>query len=315
VFVKTIHVTYPLSLKKDCIPETVAAIGFFDGIHKGHQAVIKKAVKEAGKKKMECAVITFHPHPSVVFSKDVAHVEYITPMPEKETILKELNIDRLYVITFNEQLAAMEPQAFIDHFIIGLNIKHVVAGFDFTYGQKDKANMNTIEEHSRGLFTYTTIDKVEINNQKVSSTAIRNYLKEGRMEEVNDLLTRPFVISGEVVRGASRGHELGYPTANIAVSADTLLPRKGIYAVKVHHGGKIYNGMASLGTNPTFTPDSHRLSLEVNILDFKGIIYGEHLTIEWHRYIREELTFQNTETLIEAIEKDEKAIRSYFGNH
>lgn len=310
--VKTIHVTYPLSLEKEGIPETVAAIGFFDGIHKGHQAVIKNAVKEAEKRNMESAVITFYPHPSVVFSKDVTHVEYITPIPEKEDILKEFNIDRLYIITFNKQLSLMEPQAFIDHFIIGLNIKHVVAGFDFTYGPKDKANMNTIEKHSRGLFTYTTIEKVESNAGKVSSTIIRNYLKEGKMEAVNDLLTRPFMTRGEVVQGAKRGHELGYPTANIAVSVDTLLPKKGIYAVKVHYAGKVYNGMASLGTNPTFTPNSHRLSLEVNILNFKQNIYGAYLTVEWYKYIRPEKKFDDVEALIEEMKNDEETVRSYF---
>ncbi|HLQ71048.1 MAG TPA: riboflavin biosynthesis protein RibF [Bacillota bacterium] len=310
---KTIHVTYPLSLEKEGIPETVAAIGFFDGIHKGHQAVIKKAAKEAEKRDMESAVITFHPHPSVIFSKDVVHVEYITPIPEKEKILRNFNIDRLYIIHFNKQLSQMEPQAFVDHFIIGLNIKHVVAGFDFTYGPKEKANMNTIGKHSHGSFTYTTIEKVEVNGKKVSSTAIRNYLKEGKIEEVNDLLTRPFRIDGEVVQGARRGHELGYPTANIAVSQDSLLPKKGIYAVKVRYGGKVYNGMASLGTNPTFTPDSHRLSLEVNILDFKQNLYGADLTVEWYKYIRPEKKFDNVDALIDEMKNDERTIRSYFG--
>src|SRR5699024_5394339 len=118
--------------------------------------------------------------------------------------------------------------------------------------------------------------------------------------------------SGKVISGANRGHELGFPTANIDVDPDALLPQPGIYAVKVHYQGKIYNGMASLGTNPTFTPDSHRLSLEVNILDFKQNIYGAILTIEWHQFIREEEKFQNVDALIEQMNLDEKVIRSYF---
>src|SRR5699024_636167 len=156
----------------------------------------------------------------------------------------------------------------------------------------------TINKHSRGMFTYTTIDKVVWRGKKVSSTAIRSFLKNGQIEETNLLLGRPFITSGKVISGANRGHELGFPTANIDVDPDALLPQPGIYAVKVHYQGKIYNGMASLGTNPTFTPDSHRLSLEVNILDFKQNIYGAILTIEWHQFIREEEKFQNVDALI-----------------
>lgn len=309
---QTIELTYPHSLQVKDIPETVAAIGFFDGIHKGHQTVINQAVKDAEMRNMESAVITFHPHPSVVFSKDVHHVEYITPLPEKKRFLEKLHVDRLYIITFNKQLSILEPQAFIDHFVIGLNIQHVVAGFDFTYGPKDKANMETIGKHARGLFTYTTIEKVESNQEKVSSTTIREWLKEGKINEVNMLLGRPFTISGEVVKGANRGHELGFPTANIAVRKDALLPEQGVYAVKVPYNGKVYNGMVNLGTNPTFTPDSHRLSLEVHLLDFKQEIYGTYLTIEWYQYIRAEETFPDAKTLIEQMKHDEKVIRSYF---
>lgn len=309
---QTIKLTYPHSFQKRDIPETVAAIGFFDGIHKGHQAVIKTAVKEANERGMESAVFTFHPHPSVVFDENVTHVAYITPLYEKKQILEELQVDRLYIITFDNHLSTLEPQAFIDHFIIGLNIQHLIAGFDFTYGPKEKANMTTIDEHSRGMFTYTTIEKVEWNGEKVSSTAIRSFLKDGKLEQVNSLLNKPFISSGEVISGANRGHELGFPTANIAVDPDALLPKPGIYAVKVYHQDNIYNGMASLGTNPTFTPESHTLSLEVNILDFKQEIYGAFLTIEWYQYIREEKKFQNVEALIEQMNSDEKVIRSYF---
>lgn len=311
MIVQTIKLTYPHNLQ-DVAPKTVAAIGFFDGIHKGHQAVIKNAVKEAKQRNMESAVISFHPHPSVVFSDDITHIEYITPMTEKEQILEELQVDRFYIITFNSELSVMKPQVFIDHFIIGLNIQHLVAGFDFTYGPKEKANMKTIADHTRNMFTYTTIEKVEWDGEKISSTAIRSFLKEGKIEQVNTLLKRPFRTRGEVVSGANRGHELGYPTANIAVSQDTLLPKPGIYAVKVYYNGEVYDGMASLGTNPTFTPESDRLSLEVNILDFNERIYGAQITIEWYRFIRGEKKFQDADALITEMKNDETVIRSYF---
>lgn len=311
---QTIELTHPHAFHAADIPETVAAIGFFDGIHKGHQTVIKHAVKEARERHMESAVITFHPHPSVVFSANVQQVEYITPLPEKKRFLESLLVDRLYIITFNKQLSLLEPQTFIDHYIIGLHIKHVVAGFDFTYGPKDKANMETIEKHTRGLFTYTTVEKVESNGGKVSSTAIRKCLREGEIKEANQLLGRPFTVSGEVSKGDQRGRELGYPTANIAVRSDALLPREGVYAVKVPYNGKVYNGMVNLGTNPTFTPTSQALSLEVHLLDFKQNIYGSFLTIEWYQHIRPEEEFLDAKSLIDQMKQDEEVIRSYFSS-
>src|SRR5699024_3969044 len=133
---KIIQLTYPITINQTEIPDTVAAIGFFDGIHKGHQEVIRSAVKKAKSLQMESAVITFHPHPSVVLRQDVERVKYITPIAEKEKILKNFDVDRLYIIKFNQELSKLPPKDFIDHFIVGLKINHLIAGFDYTYGHK-----------------------------------------------------------------------------------------------------------------------------------------------------------------------------------
>lgn len=308
---KTIKLTHPHTLNLKELPETVTAIGFFDGIHKGHQKVINTAVNIAREKNMESAVITFHPHPSVVLSKGKKKVNYITPPKEKQSILQNMSVDRLYIIEFNKDLAALSPQKFIDQFIIGLNIKHVVAGFDFTYGHKGQGNMTTIKEQTKNTFTYTTIDKVQLNNKKVSSTQIRELLKEGKIEQVNHLLRRPLSIHGVVVEGARRGRKIGYPTANLDVDKRALLPKPGIYAVQVIYKNKRFEGMASLGTNPTFT-DNQNLSLEVNILDFNNDLYGEELKLEWYTFIRDEKKFKSADELIEQIKEDEKVIRNYF---
>lgn len=311
---QTIELTYPHSLEMNELPETVAAIGFFDGIHLGHQEVIQTAVSEARKRDMESAVITFHPHPSVVLKKDVDHVEYITPMKEKQQVLEQLQVDRLYIITFNKELSSLSPQQFIDHFIIGLKIKHLVAGFDYSFGFKGKGNMDNISEFTRDAFTYTTIGKVEMDAEKVSSTRIRHLLTTGDVEEIRQLLDRPLTVSGTVVEGDKRGKELGYPTANLAVSDDVLLPKPGIYAVKVMYQQEYLEGMASLGTNPTFTNDRSKLSLEVNILDYKHNLYGEELQVEWWKYIRDEIKFDRVDDLMTQMADDERVIRDYFAN-
>lgn len=309
---RTFELTYPHSLILEELPETVSAIGFFDGIHKGHQKVIRTAVAHAKEKGMESAVITFHPHPSVVLKKDTKHVQYITPLKEKVELLQNMDVDRLYIITFNKQLSQLSPQEFIDHFIIGLNIKCLVAGFDYTFGFKGSGNMNNISQYTRGELSVITIDKVVMDEEKVSSTRIRKLLAEGKVDEVNELLDRPFRLNGVVVHGDHRGKKLGFPTANLELDGDTLLPKPGIYAVKVNYKNELYEGMASIGKNPTFTEDRKDLSVEVNILDYNNDLYGEELSIELYKYIREEIKFNSAEELIEQMKTDEKNIRKYF---
>ncbi len=308
------ELSYPHTLHKENLPETVSAIGFFDGIHKGHQEVIQQAVNKAKENNMESAVITFFPHPSVVLRKGVQHVKYITISSEKQAILENLQVDRLYVIRFNQELSKLSPQAFIDHFIIGLNIKHLVAGFDYSFGHKGQGKMTDMQEYARDLFTWETIGKVTLDEEKVSSTRIRAELASGNMEQAEQLLGRPFATTGLVVKGARRGRELGYPTANLSISKDALLPKQGVYATRVRHKDKIYGGMANIGTNPTFTEDLEDMSVEVYLFDFDGDLYGEELTIEWLSYTREEIKFDSKEALIEKMKQDEEEIRAYLAN-
>lgn len=312
---KTFYLTYPHTLHMDTLPETVAAIGFFDGIHKGHQEVIKTAIKHAKEKEMESAVITFHPHPSAVLRPNTEGVKYITPLKDKQKILQNMKVDRLYVITFNRELANLSPKQFLNHFITGLHIKHLVAGFDYTFGHKGAGNMDNIAGMTEGKFTFTTIEKVDIKEEKVSSTKIRQLFKTGDISEVNYLLGRKHLTGGRVIGGAKRGRELGYPTANLEILPDVLLPKAGVYAAKIYHKNINYLGLVSLGINPTFTPESNELKLEVHILDFDQDIYGEELIIEWHQFIREEKEFTSAEDLIQAMDQDAEFTREYFLNH
>ncbi|WP_042223731.1 bifunctional riboflavin kinase/FAD synthetase [Oceanobacillus manasiensis] len=311
---RTFELTYPHSMMLNELPETVTAIGFFDGIHKGHQKVIQTAVKEAKDKGMESAVITFYPHPTVVLKKDIQHVKYLTPLREKQEILQKLEVDRLYIIEFNHELASLSPQEFVDHFLIGLHIKHMVAGFDFSYGHKGKGNMETIQEHADGAFTVTQVDKVLLNEEKISSTKVRSLMREGQMNKVTELLGRPLSVTGIVVKGDQRGRTIGYPTANIAVSDKALLPMIGVYAVKVLYKNEVYEGMASLGFKPTFTDQIEEPVLEVNIFDYNNDLYGEELRVEWHAFIREEKKFSGVEELVHEIAKDETEVRTYFNS-
>lgn len=310
---KYIELTYPHDLQKDDIEDTVAAIGFFDGIHRGHRAVIQQALDIAQVENKKSAVISFHPHPSVILRRTEEKVRYITTLEEKQKILKEMGVDYLYIITFNEELSKLSPQTFLDHFIVGLHITHLVAGFDYTFGHKGAGNMDNIDEMAQGRFETTVIEKLENGADKISSTRIRELLRSGAVHKIPNLLGRVYESTGTVVRGDNRGgSQLGFPTANIKVDEDKFLPKQGVYAVKVHFNDQVYEGMANLGVVPTFTDDRSELKLEVNIFDFNETIYGETLTVEWHQFIREEKKFSGVEEIIAQLKQDEEKIRAFF---
>lgn len=307
-----IELTYPVSLSKETLPKTVAALGFFDGIHQGHRAVIEEALHIAKAQNKECAVITFHPHPSVVLKQTDETVQYITTIEEKAEILTEMGVDRLYIITFNQTLSKVSPEEFIKHFIVDLHIEHIVAGFDFSFGHKGKGNMKNIHSFGYDEFTTTVIDKVELKDEKVSSTNIRKALHIGNVQDVHHLLNRPHETSGKVITGEKRGRQLGFPTANIAVDNLKLLPKQGVYAVKIVVKDTVYNGMANLGVNPTFVEGKLIPSLEVYIFDFDENIYGEEVTVYWYEYIRDEEKFNGVDEIVQQLTEDEKQISTYF---
>lgn len=309
---KTWELTYPDNLTKETLPPTIAAFGFFDGVHLGHQAVIKRAVNLAKSENKESAVFTFHPHPSVVLKQSNEDVQYITTIQEKKAILASLGVDRLYILTFNEELSQLSPQKFIKHFIVDLHIKHVVAGFDFSFGYKGAGNMDNITTFGFDQFTTTMVEKLDLHEEKISSTKIRTALQAGNVQTVNELLGRVYTVNGQVVTGDKRGRLLGFPTANVQVLQEKLLPKKGVYAVTLRHDDTTYNGMANLGVKPTFVQDEYEPTLEVFIFDFDQDIYGDNVTVHFYEYIREEETFNGVDELVEQLKLDERNIRTYF---
>ncbi|GGC97310.1 bifunctional riboflavin kinase/FAD synthetase [Pontibacillus salipaludis] len=302
---------HPHTLKYQDLPETVLAVGYFDGVHRGHQEVIRTAKQIADETGRTSAVMTFHPHPSVVLKKETQHVKYITPLEDKIKVFEDLGIDRVYLVEFNKDLAGLLPQDFVNHYFIGLHVSHVVAGFDFTYGRMGKGTMDTLPTHGGEELSQTVVSKVTEHEKKISSTLIRESIKEGNISLANELLGRPYQIRGTVVTGDQRGRTIGFPTANLSVSEDYLLPKVGVYAVRVVHNNSSYYGMANIGYKPTFQ-DIKVLSVEINLFDFEADLYGEELTVEWHAFIRDEVKFNGVDHLIDQLQKDEAEIRNFF---
>lgn len=300
--------------KKSQIPkeEVVLVLGFFDGVHLGHQKVIEAGKKEAIEKGKKLAVMTFNHHPSVVFKKiDHKKMKYITTVDQKIKRMEENGVDILYVVEFTSAFAGLEPQDFVDQYIVGLNVVTAVAGFDYTYGKADIASMDLLPTYSKDRFSIIEVPKQKQGDEKISSTNIRKMMAEGNMEGANEFLGYTYELSGMVVHGDKRGRTLGFPTANIKISNQSLLPVGGVYAVKIKVANQWYMGMSQIGYNITFEKN-RPMTIEVNILDFDEDIYGEHVSVQWCHYLRKEMKFDGVEGLIAQLKKDEEDTREYF---
>lgn len=292
--------------------EVVLVLGFFDGVHLGHQKVIETAKKEANEKGCQLAVMTFNHHPSVVFQKvDHKTMKYITTIEQKIKRMEKVGVDILYVIEFTSSFAGLKPQDFVDQYIVGLHAKVAVAGFDYTYGKADVASMVQLPKYADGRFEVIEVPQQKQGEDKISSTNIRKMMAIGDMEGANKFLGYPYELSGMVMHGDKRGRTLGFPTANIKVPHHSLLPVGGVYAVKIKVANTWYNGMAQIGYNITFEKN-RPMTIEVNILDFNEDIYGEQVSVQWCHYLREEMKFDGIEGLVKQLNQDEADTRTYF---
>ncbi len=262
---------------------------------------------------MTSAVMTFDPHPSLVLGGRKEEVFYITPLNEKMDILQEMGVDICFIVRFTSDFAQLSPEQFIEHFITGLGVRQVVAGFDFSFGHKGGGNMALMESFGKENYSVTTVEKLEEDHEKISSTRIRQLLKDGYVEPVHHLLGRPYRVSGTVVNGDKRGRTIGFPTANVEPELGTFVPKRGVYAVRIRVQGENYEGVCNVGYKPTFNnPDIKNLVIEVHIFDFDKSIYGEKVTVEWYKRIRDEQKFSGIDELKEQIGLDKQTAKQYF---
>ncbi|AUS13884.1 bifunctional riboflavin kinase/FAD synthetase [Bacillus stercoris] len=312
---KTIHITHPHHLMKEEQVKSVMALGYFDGVHLGHQKVIGTAKQIAEEKGLTLAVMTFHPHPSHVLGRDKEPKDLITPLEDKIDQIEQLGTEILYVVKFNEVFASLSPKQFIDQYIIGLNVQHAVAGFDFTYGKYGKGTMETMPADLDGKAECTMVEKLTEQDKKISSSYIRTALQNGDVELANVLLGQPYFIKGIVIHGDKRGRTIGFPTANVGLNNSYIVPPTGVYAVKAEVNGEVYNGVCNIGYKPTFYEKRpEQPSIEVNLFDFDQEVYGAAIKIEWYKRIRSERKFNGIKELTEQIEKDKQEAIRYFNN-
>lgn len=289
--------------------DKVLVLGFFDGVHLGHQKVIQKGRQLADEKGLPLAVLTFNHHPSIVFKKQDRY-RYLSNLKEKEALFADLGVDILYIVPFTSSFAKQAPQTFVNDYIISLGAKEVVVGFDYTYGASKTATAHQLPLYANQQFNVHIVGALKDDGCKVSSTAIRQYLEQGEIEKANYQLGRIYTTHGLIIHGDARGRTLGYPTANIEPYMDEMLPSLGIYAVEMKVQNTWYQGMASIGHNITF--GHFDLSVEIHLFDFDQEIYGEEVTVRWYHRLRSEKKFKQVTELIEQLNHDEMSVRQYF---
>ncbi|OQO70070.1 riboflavin biosynthesis protein RibF [Enterococcus villorum] len=309
---KIIKIRHPYQASQIPEEDVVLVLGFFDGVHLGHQRVIHTGKEIAEKEGLKLALMTFNQHPSIVFKKiNPSQVKYLTTLVQKEEKMVSLGVDYLYEIDFTSSFAHLAPQDFVDQYIVGLHAKYVVSGFDYTYGPKEIADVEHLPVYAKKRFEVVTVPKEEDEGEKISSTRIRSLLDQGNIDEVTRLLGTLYEVDGVVVHGDARGRLLGFPTANIKVKSTVHLPKEGVYVAEIKVGDTWYQAMGSIGHNDTFG-DGRELTVELYILNFAQDIYGEHVKIRWCHFLRDQVKFPNVETLIEQLKADEKATADYF---
>lgn len=285
----------------------VAAIGNFDGVHLGHRALINAAREEAGKTAKPLAVITFEPHPRRFFLPSAPPFR-LDALETKARVLEELGVNTTLALPFTAELAAQSPQDFVDHILArDLHLSHVVVGYDFTFGKARAGDTTMLRQLGAGHNIGVTVVSAQGDAEVYSSTRVRRLLEAGEITTANRILGRPWEIVGVVEHGDKRGRELGYPTANVAMT-DFQVPKFGIYAVRCVIDGEIRDGVASLGIRPTF--DQTDVKLEVYLFDFNGDLYGRSMRVEFHAFLRPELKYEGPEPLKRQIAADVEAAKA-----
>lgn len=289
-------------------------IGNFDGLHRGHQAMLARLKEEAEKRGLPSCVLTFEPHPREFFSPADAPAR-LSSLREKSELIEAAGIDRLHVCRFDRRFASLSPTEFIERVLVGaLGARWLLVGDDFRFGAKRAGDFALLKEAGARLgFEVESLPTVSVEGKRASSTAVREALAAGDMQHARELLGRPYSISGHVMHGNKLGRHIGFPTANIQMQHNRP-PLSGIFAVEVCGlNGAPLQGVASLGTRPT-VHENGRPTLEVFIFDFRDDLYGRRLRVDFLKKLRDEEKYPDLDALINQINRDVDNARAFFAS-
>ena len=299
------------SIEEAAEKNRVIVLGNFDGVHLGHQELLKLARKIAAEKKLSLMVFTFYPQGQELF---VCEFAYLATQEKKLEMFEQMGVDEVLSIPFDENIAKVTPEDFAYIFLRQkLNAKEVVVGFNYTFGYKGSGKAEDLKNWlANDDINVSIVPQLMVDGETVSSSLIRQALLAGESRKANKMLGYPYSLKGEVVKGRQVGRTIGIPTANIAVWEQKVLPHKGVYASLVHYNGKKYLGVLNIGKRPTVNNGSDT-TVEVHILDFNADIYGEILEVELFDFLRDESKFEGLESLKNQINSDMQKVREILG--
>ena len=289
---------------------TVITVGTFDGIHRGHWAVLQEIRRRALESGRRSVLVTFHPHPLRIVRPDQAPPLLTTPAEKKE-ILAETGLDYAVFLSFNHILAAYSPRRFVEEILLGrLGVQELVIGYDHGFGQGRSGDVDTLRTIGEELgFVVDVVPPISSRDVPVSSSRIRNALLDGKVEVAQEGLGRPYCMRGLVIRGDGRGRKLGFPTANLRVPLNgKLIPPPGVYAVRGGLRRGVFGGALHIGPRPTFSGSPP--TIELHLLDFEGDVYGEEIRVEFIRHLREVRPFSSASALVEQLKSDIESTRA-----
>lgn len=295
--------------------KVVATLGTFDGVHVGHQMIIKKLVDAAKELEAESLVLTFFPHPRMVLKQDHG-IRLLNTLDEKQELLANLGLDNLVVQKFDLDFANLTAEEFVKQVLVEtFNISKIIIGYDHRFGKNRTADIHDLKRFGAFYgFEVEEISAQEIDHVSISSTKIRTALEAGNIALANEFLGHAYHFSGKVIHGKKLGRTLGFPTANFEISESyKMIPQNGIYVVESEIEGERVKGMMSIGINPTF--ENHPHTIEVNFLDWSGDLYNKTLKVRILDRIRDEQKFNSLEELVNRLKEDELATRAYFTSY
>lgn len=289
----------------DLSPKAVS-LGNFDGVHKGHQKLMKENIKISKEKNLMPSVLLFKENTKNILNGER---EYLTSLEDKIEILKNLGIECFCLLEFSDKFKDLSPYEFIEEILYKkLNTKYVIVGDNYRFGKMAKGDIKTLKKYEEDFAYKTKVVDFELDDGKIiNSTDIRQMVREGKIEKANKDLGHPFKMQGKVIKGAQRGRLLNFPTANLKPSFKYVTAKSGVYFTRVNIDRDFYYALTDIGTNPTF--ENKKMKIETYIMDFSKNIYGKNISIEFLEYLRPDYKFDSPEELIAQMEKDKKTGR------
>ena len=295
--------------------KTIVTIGTFDGIHIGHQKILKNLIRTANNEGKKSVLLTFFPHPRMVLQKE-NKILLLNTIKEKSSLLEKMGLDYLIIHPFSREFSRLTALEFVRDILVNkLNTSRLIIGYDHHFGKNREGNIHQLKEYSLLYdFKVEEIPAQDIDDVSVSSTKIRTALKDGNLKTANNYLGYHYMLNGSVVSGKKLGGTIGFPTANLEIKEPyKLVPKTGVYIIKTHINTILYTGMMNIGFNPTVL-GKHQ-TIEAHLFDFNEDLYGKEITIEFIYFLREEHKFESVEELVVQLNIDKENAISYLSNN